>query len=92
MSAETPSVVDLDNARRLLAQAVNRSESDIPDDAMIDNFDAWDSLAHMRLLTALEEKLGKRLPPTMVVSIRCLKDIDAVLASGTLPSDRMVSW
>lgn len=92
MSADHDPPADLDAARRLLAEATNRSASEIPDDATIEGLEAWDSLAHMRLLIALEDRLGKRLAPNMVVSIRCLSDIGTVLSSGTLPADRLVSW
>lgn len=92
MNTTTSQAADRDAARKLLAEAINRAEADVPDDAMIDNLEAWDSLAHMRLLTALEQRLGQPLAPNLVVSIRSLDDIGEVLASGTLPAGRMVSW
>ncbi len=45
-------------ARQLLAAAMEMDPADVPDDAAIGRVKNWDSLAHMRLITALEEYIG----------------------------------
>ena len=35
----------------------------IPDDVRIGTFERWDSLAHLRLVLAIEQKIGRQLDP-----------------------------
>lgn len=69
------SVRNLANAKALLAEASQRQPDEIPDDASVSNFDGWDSLSHMRLIMAMEEKIGRELAPEAVVDIACLGDV-----------------
>ncbi len=69
------SAQDLINAKALLAGASQRQPHEIPDDASVTNFDGWDSLSHMRLIMAMEEKIGRELTPEAVVDIACLSDV-----------------
>ena len=46
------------SAASMLADILDRSVETIPVDASIFNFPAWDSLAHVRLMLALEEATG----------------------------------
>jgi len=66
---------NLEAAKALLADASQRQVGEIPDDASVSNFDGWDSLSHMRLIMAMEEKRGKELPPEAVVDIATLEDV-----------------
>ncbi|MBP6012971.1 MAG: acyl carrier protein [Alphaproteobacteria bacterium] len=66
-------------ARRLLAEALAIADDKIPDDARIGMLEQWDSLAHTRMLLALEERLGKPLDAEEAVAIESLADIAAVL-------------
>lgn len=66
-------------ARRLLADAVHADADAIPEDARIGKFERWDSLAHLRLLLAIEENLGRRLDPDEAVRIESLADVAAIL-------------
>jgi acyl carrier protein len=50
-------------ARGLLASAMEMDAADIPDDAAIGRLENWDSLAHMRLIMALEQHMGAPLTP-----------------------------
>lgn len=70
-------------ARRLLAAAVSMEPAEIGTDAAIGVLPEWDSLAHMRLITALEEHLGRELPPDAVVAIESLADVVAMLERQT---------
>ena len=69
----------MNTARRLLAEALALTEDKVPDDARIGALEQWDSLAHTRMLLALEERLGKPLDAEEAVVIESLTDIAAVL-------------
>jgi acyl carrier protein len=69
-------------AKRLLADAVGIEDSAIPADAQIGSFEQWDSLAHMRLLLAVEERLGHELDPDDIARIESLADIEALLRTA----------
>ena len=62
-------------ARRLLAEALAIAESALPENPRIGTIDQWDSLAHMRVLLAIEERLGKPLDAEVAVTIESLSDI-----------------
>jgi acyl carrier protein len=66
-------------AKRLLAEATDAAVAAVPDDARIGSFERWDSLAHMRLLLALEEQIGRQLDPDETETIESLEDIVTIL-------------
>ena len=66
-------------ARQLLATALEMVPAEIEDDAAIGRLNNWDSLAHMRLIMALEEHMGIQLAPDVVVAINDLSDIASIL-------------
>jgi acyl carrier protein len=68
-------------AKKLLAEAANCDPAAIADDAAIGSFDSWDSLAHLRLVLALEEQIGRQLDPDESIRIGTLSDIVALLAA-----------
>lgn len=69
----------LRRAKELLAQAIHAGAEDIPDDARIGSFRRWDSLAHMHLFLALEERLGRKLDPEEAVRIESIADVADML-------------
>lgn len=69
----------LQTAKTLLAEACQREPEEIPDNAALDNWDAWNSLAHMRLILAMESHLNRELAPELVVELSSLDDIAAYL-------------
>ena len=71
-------------ARQLLASALEMNLDEIPDDLMIGQWASWDSLAHMRLILALEEYMGISLPPAKIVAISSLKDVAAIVEDKPL--------
>lgn len=62
-------------AKELLAEAAQREVDEVPDDATINDWEGWNSLAHMRLIMAMEEKLGKELGGDVIVEIGNLQDV-----------------
>jgi acyl carrier protein len=69
-------------ARRLLAEATGAEPAFVPDDARIGSFERWDSLAHMRLVLALEQHVGRELDADEVVEIESLDDVRAILEAN----------
>ena len=69
-----------DAAAALLAGALMMDESAVPRDARLGGIEQWDSLAHARLLLALEEKLRRQLTTDEAVGIESLDDIARLLA------------
>jgi acyl carrier protein len=65
----------LDSAKQLLAEATGADAATVPDTARLGGFARWDSLAHLRLILALEEKIGRQLDPDEAVRIESLHDI-----------------
>jgi acyl carrier protein len=68
-------------AKQLLAEATHVDVAVVPPDARIGSFERWDSLAHMRLLLAMEQQMGRELDPDEVAQIESLDDIVALLAA-----------
>ena len=71
--------LDLTAAREVLAEAVNQAAAQVPDDASVETYDPWDSLAHARLMMGLEEKLGRQLTAMEIVGLMNLSDIAELL-------------
>ncbi len=69
----------LAGAKKLLAEAIHADAAAIPDTARIGGFERWDSLAHLRLIMALEETIGRQLDPDEAVQIESLEDVAGLL-------------
>ena len=70
---------ELAGAKQLLAEAIGADAAAVPDGARIGGYERWDSLAHLRLILALEEKIGRQLDPDEAVRIESLHDVAAFL-------------
>ena len=73
-----------DRARKILAEALEVDEAQLPADASVVTMREWDSLAHLRLIEAMERELSGELPPDMVVSIGSLEDVMRVFSERAL--------
>lgn len=71
----------LEDARQLLASALEVAPDAVPDWARLGDPQAWDSLAHLRLILAIETKLGRELDIEKVVEIESLADIAVILCT-----------
>jgi len=76
MTVENPEI----ESRSILAKATNTTVEQVPDDAALESFDRWDSIAHMNLILGLEEKMGRQLETSEIISIVDLDSIKAILA------------
>ena len=66
-------------AKQLLAEAIGADAAAVPDGARIGGYERWDSLAHLRLILALEAMIGRELDPDEAVRIESLHDVAAFL-------------
>lgn len=73
---------ELSQARAMLSDAIGTDVALVPEDARIGIFERWDSLAHMRLILAVEQQIGRLLDPDEAVRIECLEDIARILESN----------
>lgn len=62
-----------------MADAIHIRADAVPENASIRNFERWDSLAHLQLLLAIEERLGRPLNPDEAVRIESLVDVTAII-------------
>jgi len=69
----------VERARRLLAAALAVDPATLPDDASLATEPSWDSLAHVRIMLAIEAERGAQLPAEEAVRIGALADIAAAL-------------
>ena len=76
---ETMATDALETARRLLAEATGCNVSQIDNQASIESFDPWDSLAHMRLILAIEAETGVQIAPEKVVELMCITDVASLI-------------
>lgn len=68
-----------DEARALLAEALNRPTTDLPAAPVLGDTPGWDSLSHIRLVLLLEERLNRRLDSDEVLRLTTVQTIDALL-------------
>jgi acyl carrier protein len=69
------------DSRTLLAEALGRAPAEIPDDAAIGVIDAWDSLGHLRIVMAVEARLGRELTSEEILAVDSLGAISRLLES-----------
>jgi acyl carrier protein len=66
-------------SRELAAAAFGVPIDRVPPDAAIGSLEAWDSLAHLRLLLAVEKTLARELTPEEAASVLSLSDVERLL-------------
>lgn len=66
-------------ARGLLGQALEVGADSLPDDASMNSTEAWDSLAHVRVIAAIETHLGSELDTMEILEIEQISDIAVIL-------------
>ena len=69
----------IDAARRLLAGALDVPPDTIGPQTRLGVVPQWDSLAHMRLVLAIEDLLGRQLAPHEILSIDGLDTVAAIV-------------
>lgn len=66
-------------ARALAAEAFGVPPEAVPAGAAIGEVEAWDSLAHLRLILAVETQLGRELTTEEAAAIVSLADVERLL-------------
>lgn len=66
-------------SHELAAEALGVTVDSLPGDAAIGSLEAWDSLGHMRLLLAIEAKLGRELTMEEATGLIALSDVERLL-------------
>ena len=69
----------LDEARMIVARALERPFEDVTPDDTLDSAPGWDSLGHMRIVLGLEARLVRMLEAHEIVEIKSVSDIAALL-------------
>lgn len=70
-------------ARLLAAEAFGLPPDEVPPNAAIGDIDAWDSLAHLRLIMSVEARLGRELTTEEASAIVSLDQIAELIAGRT---------
>ena len=78
--ASTPDPA-LDPALDLVADALGVSRAALPPDAAL-GAPGWDSIGHMRLIMALEERLGRELTTDEILGVDGIGRVRALLAAA----------
>jgi acyl carrier protein len=69
----------MQEARRLLGEILDMDADALPQDASMDTVPQWDSLNHIRLVSRLEEELGRPVDGEEILSITNLPNLAAML-------------
>lgn len=69
-------------AKQLLADALGLAPSEIGQDTSLASCESWDSLAHFRVVAAIEEILGRQLSPTEIFEMADFASVETLLAEG----------
>lgn len=64
-----------DKILMLVAEVLHVEPAMVTENSKADDFDEWDSLAHVMLIGELEEKLGISIPLDEAVEITTVKEI-----------------
>jgi acyl carrier protein len=74
-------------ARDLIARALAQSPASIARDGSIHTVPAWDSLGHVRVILAIESRIGGTLPSEVIAAIASVADIATILAESPTKSE-----
>lgn len=66
-------------AKEILAKALDLAEQVVTEDISLETCANWDSLAHLRLVIAIEAAIGRPLEPTEVFGISGYDDVVLLL-------------
>ena len=69
--------------REILASVLEVPAEEIPGDASTDTIEAWDSLAHMNLILAVEDAFGVTIPDEEAADLTSIPLLRLVVAELT---------
>lgn len=70
----------IDEARRLVAHALERPVEEIGQDSAL-GMAGWDSLGHMRIILSLETRLSRTLAPQEIIGVKSISDISGLISA-----------
>lgn len=73
-------------ARDLIAESLAQSPDSIALDGSIHTIPAWDSLGHVRVILAIEARIGQPLSSEAIATLASVADIAAILAENLTAS------
>jgi len=73
----------VDSARTLLAGVLGVASATISADATIDDVERWDSIAHLRVVLALEDKIGRQVTSEETMSLFSVRQIALLLTQSS---------
>jgi acyl carrier protein len=69
--------------REILASVLEVPVEEIPEDASTDTIEAWDSLAHMNLILAVEDAFGVTIPDEEAADLTSIQLLRLVVSELT---------
>ncbi|MCP4314564.1 MAG: hypothetical protein GY789_00645 [Hyphomicrobiales bacterium] len=66
-------------ARQIVAQATRTPLEEVKEDSAIESLSAWDSIAHIAIILAIEERLARPLTPEAIVNVESVRTIADLL-------------
>lgn len=69
------------SAQAVVAEALGCAPESVPADAAIGTLPAWDSLAHLKIVLVLEERIGRQLTTDEILEVTSVETIARLLAA-----------
>jgi acyl carrier protein len=63
----------------LVAQALEMDKSELDENSTMMSVERWDSLSHLRLITLVEETLGRELQTEEILMVGSVQDVAGLL-------------
>lgn len=70
-----------DESIALVAEALNVSREEVTQETSLMTTSAWDSLAHFRMVFAIEERVGRPLDPMEITSLVDVASVARIIAT-----------
>ncbi len=67
--------MDIKNKIELLADLFEVEESEIKEDVVLDEFDAWDSMSKLSLIVMMDDECNKKLTGEDILQFKTIGDI-----------------
>ena len=71
-----------ERARLLVARCTRRPPGAVTAEASIGTLEGWDSIAHISIVLAVEEEIGRTLTSDEIISVTSVERIAALLATA----------
>lgn len=75
--------MSIDEARQIVAESTSIDRNRITEDLAAGDLPGWDSLGHMRIILAVELRMGRELTTDEILSIRTVRKLSQFLSTGS---------